>query len=235
MTNISKDQILDGIRRAYRTLPAVDELKAPTEETMVWISQARMFLGFANASINTKLTMIQTHTKAADIPKWHREIRQIFIDAITKLELETGGYAFAVEQGNVFDYFDETRKILEEAKSEIYLVDPYVSADIVGDYFKAIDRKVSLRVLTSKKQSAQQIVPAARCLTSQNSISIAIRGADNLHDRFWFIDGAVGYQSSSSVKDGGKKSPALIMKISDAFDAVLQMYEEKWNSGTVLL
>ena len=231
MSSPTKAQILDGLRRAYRTLPSFDDLQSPNEQTMIWIGQTKICLREAGSSFGSTINTVQGNS----IPPYqiiaHKQLKQILIDAITSLEYETGGYGFAVDQGNVFDYFNETRKILASAKSEIFLIDPYATADLVHDYFKAIDPGVAIRVLISNKQQALAMVPAAQKLTLQNKIAIDIRSTDQMHDRFWFIDGTEGYQSSASINDGAKKAPAVIMKISDTFDAVNGIYEDKWNDG----
>lgn len=234
MKKLSDEQILDGVLRAYRTLPNSNSLSSLDTDTMIWISNAKVFLTMAGASIDRDLRSIKTTSSLSAESTYYKNIQQVFLDAIARLEIETGGYAFAIGQGNVFDYFDETRKILESAKQEVLLVDPYVSADIVRDYFRSLDPQISLRILTSKKQSVRQIVPAAEKLSLQNGMTIEVRGADNLHDRFWFIDQVSGYQSSASVKDGGRKSPALIMKITDTLPVILETYEDKWATGEVL-
>lgn len=235
MPQLNSDVLLEGLRRAYRTLPSIKELQDPNEEAMIWIGQVNALLAQIRCTIKSQITKMQIHSQAHDVTQWYREVKQTIIDSIASLELKTGGYAFAVEQGKVFDYFDETRKILQEAKTEIFLVDPYVSADLVADYFRVLDSSVAIRVLTSRKQSAQEIVPAARHLATQSGANIKIRSANNLHDRFWFVDRSSGYQSSASIKDGGKKAPAVIMKVTDTLDAIMRIYEEKWNSGEQLL
>lgn len=103
-----------------------------------------MYLREAGSSFGTTIDTI----RGDSIPPYkitaYKLLKQILIDAITSLEYETGGYGFAVDQGNVFDYFNETWKILASAKSEIFLIDPYATADLVDDYFKAIDSGVAM-------------------------------------------------------------------------------------------
>lgn len=231
MSSPTKAQILDGLRRAYRTLPSFGDLKSPNEQTMIWIGQTKTCLRHAGSNFGMTIDQIQGDYIPPRKVIAHKQLKQILIDAITSLEYETGGYGFSVDQGNVFDYFNETRKILASAKSEIFLIDPYTTADLVDDYFKAIDPSVAIRVLTSNKQQALAMVPAAQKLTQQIQIAIDIRSTDNMHDRFWFIDRSKGYQSSASINDAAKKSPAVIMKITDTFDAVKAIYEAKWNDG----
>lgn len=148
------------------------------------------------------------------------------------------GQAVAFEPGNVFDYFNETRKILALAKSEIFLIDPYVDDSIVSDYFAVIEPSVKVRILTSAKPGVlNSIIPAARKAEQQIGISIEIRSVnsnDHMHDRFWIIDGWKSFQSSSSVKEGGKKA-AVIMEVRDILPTLKTTYEGFWNNGRAQL
>jgi len=245
MPNLTKEQVLNGLKQAYRTLPSITELARSSEEVKVWNSRAKALLKYTDKQIDAKIEYVEgnfdvrhpTIIKRTGIA--YSNIKQILIDAITELEFEVGVQAIAVDPGNVFDYFNETRKILESAKSEIFLIDPYVDADIVSDYFATIDPSIKIRILTSARPGVlSSIVPAATKLNQQTGINIEIRSvnsSDRLHDRFWLIDDSKGFQSSCSVNAGGKKSAAVIMEVHDIFDATQTTYEGFWTNGDIQL
>ena len=39
-----------------------------------------------------------------------------------------------VQKGQVFDYYDEVRKVIEPARTDVFFVDPYLAADFVSRY-----------------------------------------------------------------------------------------------------
>ena len=210
----------------------------PDENTMIWIGQTKAVLANVAVSIDSDVNIVQSYygtdnsslldTTIAS----YRDIQQTLINAITKLEFEVGSYSAAIEQGNVLDYFSESRRIVESAQTEIFLIDPYTDADIVTDYFKLVNPPINIRVLTSNKQRGlDSIIPAAKKLHEQTGVHIEIRSADHLHDRFWLIDGTHGYNSSSSIKDGGRKSAAVILEVRDTFDPIQSSYESKWSAA----
>jgi hypothetical protein len=65
----------------------------------------------------------------------------------------------------------------------------------------------------------------------QNGATIHVRSAPNLHDRYFFVDGASCYQSGASFKDGAKSAPTTLTQIVDAFTAMLKTYEDLWSNA----
>ena len=62
----------------------------------------------------------------------NRKMQTVLHQAIHDLRLKTGGpLTVALDQGAVYDYFDEVRKLIETAKSELLFVDPYLDAEFV--------------------------------------------------------------------------------------------------------
>ena len=135
----------------------------------------------------------------------------------------------AVSGAMVFDYFDEIRKVIEMAKSDILFVDPYLDAEFVSRYLPQITEGVCIRLLAREK--LQTLLPAAQMFVHQNQARLEIRSAPNFHDRYVFIDESNCYQSGASFKDGAKKAPTTITQITDAFAAVFQTYQEIWRSA----
>jgi hypothetical protein len=136
----------------------------------------------------------------------------------------------SVASGSVFDYFDEVRKAVELAKSEVFFVDPYLDAEFISRYLPAVAQGVSVRLLARERMGS--LVPAAMLYQQQTRITVAVRSASEFHDRYVFIDRAICYQSGASFKDGAKKAPTTLTQISDAFHAVLTTYETLWANAT---
>jgi hypothetical protein len=133
--------------------------------------------------------------------------------------------------GLVFDYFDEVRTAIEIAKSDVLFVDPYLDAEFVSRYLPAVSQGVSIRLLAREKMAS--LVSASTLYQQQTGATIAVRSASNFHDRYFFVDRTVCYQSGASFKDGAKKAPTTLTQITDAFQAVLNTYETLWSGATV--
>jgi len=148
------------------------------------------------------------------------------------LRLKTiGPLSQAIDQGSVFDYFDEIRKKIETAKKDVLFVDPYLDAEFVSRYLPHVTQGVKVRLLACKKLST--LMPAVQMIGQQKNLQIEIRYAEGFHDRYMFIDNQECYQSGSSFKDGAKKSPTTLTQITDAFPAVLEKYNKIWSSASI--
>jgi hypothetical protein len=148
------------------------------------------------------------------------------------LRLRTvGPLTVAVDQGAVFDYFDEVRKLIETAKNELLFVDPYLDAEFVSRYLPHVAQGVRVRLLTRERLST--LLPAIDTFRQQHKLAIEVRSAPGFHDRYIFVDGLSCYHSGASFKDGAKKAPTTLTQIVDAFPAMLATYEQRWSSATV--
>ena len=146
------------------------------------------------------------------------------------LQWKTGApTGVVIGRGMVFDYFDEIRKIIEQAKDEIFFVDPYMNPEFVSKYMKLINSNIKVRLLTNS--STNSLITALDLFIKQSGIDVEIRTSNRLHDRFIFVDRRDCYLSGASFKDGAKRSPTVIAQITDAFDALLDCYETIWNSS----
>ena len=136
-----------------------------------------------------------------------------------------------IERGMQFDYFDRIRKIIEQANSEIFFVDPYMNADFVSNYMELIDWSIKIRLLTSS--DVNSLVTAVKFLAKQSEVGVEIRSSKEIHDRFIFVDEQDCYISGASFKDGAKRSPSVIAQITDGFDALFDCYQKIWDSSSI--
>jgi hypothetical protein len=135
-------------------------------------------------------------------------------------------------EGGTFDYFDEIRKVIATAATELFFVDPYLDAEFVSRYLIHANKGQAIRLLTSSKKE-QSLLTAVDAFIAQYKHPVEVRINNAIHDRFLFIDKAFCFQSGSSFKDGAKKSPTTISQIKDAFDGIWNTYENLWNSGVL--
>jgi hypothetical protein len=138
-----------------------------------------------------------------------------------------------VSAGSVFQYFDEVRKAIELAKSDVLFIDPYLDADFVSRYLPAVAPGTAIRLLGREKTAS--LVPAAQLFQQQSGAAVSVRSAPGFHDRYLIVDQVLCYQSGASFKDGAKKAPTTLTQIKDAFQAVLKTYEDLWANAAVLL
>jgi len=232
---ISAEQLLAEFEELIRSMPPREKLHHFDLEIQDW-------LGRASALVD-QWDPLKSPFFELDIGKIHkffgsqnedgiRGVQRTLFQARHDLRMKTvGPLSIALSQGGIFDYFDEIRKIIEEATIDLLFVDPYLDAEFASRYLPQVKAGVSIRLLTQKR--VQALVPAVELLRQQNNCLIEVRTSPNLHDRYVFIDRLSCYQSGASFKDGAKKTLTTLTQIVDAFPAILTAYEQLWTLGEV--
>jgi hypothetical protein len=223
---------LAEIEDVIRTMPPRDNLHHHSDEVLIWLGRATAAVsnwdGLKGVSFSTSVSNLHGGQNS-----YHSSISIVILlhQARAALRLQTlGPVNVAIGQGLVFDYFDELRKPISLAKSDLLFVDPYLDADFVSRYLPSVSGGVTIRLLGSKL--TKSLVPAARMFAAQTNAQVEIRSTKKIHDRYIFVDQQMCFQSGASFKDGGRISPTTITQIIDAFPAVLQTYERIWTEAT---
>jgi hypothetical protein len=235
-------QLLAEFEDLLRTMPSPEVMRKLTVETYAWFGRARAIVGswdkiravFFAGQVDEYLASINSAFNSdlmglSPLPKIIALIQEARFDLRMKT---TGPLSVAVNRGQPFDYFDEVRKLIAAAQSDILFVDPYLDADFVSRYLPHIRSGVTIRLLASKNLAV--LLPAAQQFAQQHKASVEVRKtAGRPHDRYVFVDKGQCYLSSASFQDGGRLSPATLQQISDASAELLAMYEGEWGSATV--
>jgi hypothetical protein len=232
---MNQEELLGEVEDILRTMPPRETLRHPTDDNFAWLGRVSAFVEAWNLPKGLLLNsaMNQFHDQSArDAQEGLRKILTLLHQARTDLRMKTiGPVNEAIGHGQMFDYFDEIRKIIEPAKQDIFFIDPYLDAEFVSRYLPHVNSGVTIRLLAREK--LKTLMPAAELYAQQSGAAINVRSVSGFHDRYIIVDGNACYQSGASFKDGAKKSPTTLTQITDAFPAVLQTYEEIWNKANV--
>jgi hypothetical protein len=233
---LDDSQLLAEIEDLIRTMPPRSTLREQSEENLAWFGRARAIVSAWNGTtalvfplhVDTFFGTLNAQAAAA-YPKLMAIIQEARFDLRMKA---TGPLSIAVNRGQPFDYFDEVRKILAAAQTDLLFVDPYLDADFVSRYLPHIRPGVTIRLLTSNLLGV--LIPAVGQFAQQHSVSVEVRRqAARPHDRYVFVDRAQCYLSSASFKDGGRLSPATLQQITDTFADLSRIYEAEWANASV--
>lgn len=229
------DLLLGHLDLLIRTMPPRSELNS--EDAVRWIGQTVAVVSQWNAlkgaSLRNDLENASAR-KSALGDHDYRRAASILHEMRFSLMLASGMTAgVVVAQGGTFDYFDEVRRKIELAKSDLLFVDPYINADFVGTFLPHVRTTTTVRLLTERYIS--QLVPTAEQFTKQHGLQISIRSSSKIHDRVFILDGRECFHSGASFKDGAKNAPTLLTPITDAFSAVQKVFEDLWATAKVEL
>ncbi len=233
---MTPEQILGEVEELLRTLPPTSVFIQKPEETAEWCGRAGAVFALVGPthSVEFFATMQRLRSDRHSQDRALLDLPRLLHQARYALRMQTVGPAStAIGTGAVFHYFDEVRQIIEGAASDLLFVDPYLDAEFVARFLPHAKPGVPIRLLTRK--GVDKLVPAVHLFASQTGARIAVRGSADLHDRFVIVDGQAAYQSGASFKDGAKHSPTTLVQITDAFQALHDQYEQRWQAGQVHL
>lgn len=234
-SKISPEQLLSEVEDVLRSMPDRTKMTHALPENEDWLGRAAACVSLWNPIRGTFFT-----SQVERLVGWRAQDPAAAMQAIlttlhqmrNELRLTTvGPLTVALEAKRAFDYFDELRKVIETATTDLFFVDPYLDAEFVSNYLPHVRRGTSVRLLG--RVCIKTLEPAVKLFKEQEKINIELRVAEGFHDRYLFVDHRECYHSGASFKDGAKKAPTTLTQITDAFSAMELTYETIWKNATV--
>lgn len=237
MPHLDPVQLLAEIEDVIRTAPPQATLHHVESDTLAWLGRAASLIRRWNATkgilfdsevrqLHAGRTFDPATAVAGIFTTLHEARHDLRLSAV-------GPLSVAVQHGAVFDYFDEVRKVMGAAQTELFFVDPYLDSEFASRYLAQVPPSIRIRLLGRK--GIPSLLPAVELMRKQTGITIEVRSSPTLHDRFLFVDGRTGFQSGASFKDGAKTAPTTFTEVMDAFQPVIAAYEALWSSGSMHL
>lgn len=232
---MNEEELLGEVEDLLRTMPPRETLRHATDENFAWLGRVSAVIEAWSLpkTIPLGMAMDQFHGQSArDAQEGLRKLLTLLHEARHSLRMKTvGPVNAAIGHGQVFDYFDEVRRIIEPAKQDLLFVDPYLDAEFVARYLPHVTKGVPIRLLARERLAT--LLPAVDLYSRQSGAPVQVRSAPGFHDRYVIVDRAACYQSGASFKDGAKAAPTTLTQITDAFPVVRQTYEDLWNAAKV--
>lgn len=232
MTN---EELLGEIEDLIRNMPDRSTLEDESDENFSWFGRLSAVIEEWDRPKAVRLGLSLAKFRGSnglESSNGFKEVVTLLQQARHSLRMKTiGPVSVAINNGGVFDYFDELRKIIETATNDLYFIDPYLDAEFVSRYLGSVAKNVNIRLLAREK--IETLIPAVQSFSAQHGAHILLRTSPGFHDRYVIVDGANCYQSGASFKDGAKKSPTTLTQITDAFPAVQKTYEDLWVSANI--
>ena len=238
MQALSPEHLLLEVQDIIRSMPGSRDFGVNPDSCIPW-------LGRANAAMNQwdgarsmvhfesevrKYATLQANADRVNFVPFRQHLLMLLHQAENDLRLRTTGpLSIGVSVGRVFEYFDELRKLIETAKSDLLMVDPYLDAEFVSRYLSFVSQGTKVRMLARERIST--LKPAVAAFIAQSGLAVEVRSVGGFHDRYLFVDGQACYQSGASFKDGAKKTPTVLVQITDAFAGVKATYEQLWTTA----
>jgi hypothetical protein len=159
--------------------------------------------------------------------------------ASVELRAPANTHGAFIPVANPFDAFAAISKLLQTAKRDILVVDPYLDETVLTDFGTLVSAGVTVRLLSDSATVRPSLTPAASRWVAQygtaRPLSVRLAAPKALHDRALFIDQSGAWTLTQSLKDFAKRSPAEIVRADDTATLKIAAYEHIWSSATVVI
>jgi len=157
---IPPERLLAEIEDVLRTAPPRATMGHYTPDNLAWRGRASAIIAEWNLA---QSGIFDLHvdklgaTMARDFDTGYDGTMVMLNRARADLRMRViGPKNIAVDQGQVFEYFDELRKVIEPARQEIFFVDPYLDAQFVSRYMPHVHTDASVPPIPKPRQPARQ-------------------------------------------------------------------------------
>jgi hypothetical protein len=230
MTN---EQLLAEVEDILRTVPPKSYFIDHKPDTLPWIGRAAAAIRRWNVVYTIPCDgAIRELGSLVYVVSGYNGVMKLLYQAQADLRMEVGQLSVVVPTGNVLDYFEGLRKMVETARVEVFFVDRYLDADFVPRYLPYVADGVNIRLL-GRPQKMATLLPSVDLFVEQYHRPVQVRASKEIHDRYLFVDQTTCYFSGASFRDGARHSPALLSQITDAFQAMWDTYDGLWQTGKV--
>jgi hypothetical protein len=132
------------------------------------------------------------------------------------------------------DAYLEIRRLFQNAKSSITIIDPYLDSSIFITLGTISSLSLKVRILTHKIPTdfPQE---ARKFLAQHANFTLEVRKSKEFHDRFIILDNVECWHVGCSIKDAGNRA-FMLSKIDDQEnrDALITQLKNSWSNAEII-
>ncbi|MBV9883349.1 MAG: hypothetical protein JO276_10100 [Sphingomonadaceae bacterium] len=169
------------------------------------------------------------------------EIQSILFKALARAELSAPGIAKGtfIAVGNAYDAIRAISDLIKSAKSELFIIDPYMDETVLSDVVILASENLDIRLLSDIATVRPTLKPMIAAWRRQygpsRPVDARLAPARSLHDRLILVDQTYVWVLTQSLKDLAKRSPAtLTMLDPQTAELKLQAYDDIWKGSSCL-
>lgn len=229
--------LLSQLRHQLTTIPPFCGFEEVPDQELEWLGKThaliRRWNDFEGIAFQTAVDFLgMVPVAQQNINK----IRAILHRAIADLEIDVqsvqaAGGAFG--PGAVYDFFNELNKLIAQATTTLFIIDPYMDSDIFDQYLSSSNTHVDISLLVSSNSS--NLKAAAQKFAQQKGGNIEVRKSSTFHDRLVILDSNSVWVLGQSIKDAAKKKPTYLAPLApDVSSLKIQHYSNIWQQATAI-
>jgi hypothetical protein len=224
--------------RLIETMPNLEAEGPIPAATLHWLGRAHALVNEVSVPMDSiKLRMAVDNLRTAARSFAAQEIYAILYRALAAVEIQVPSSLAGsfIPVGSSFDALAAIAKILQVAKRDVFIVDPYMDESALTEFGQAVPEGVPLRLLADEKDHKPLLAAAATKWAAQfaaaRPLAVRLAPSRSLHDRAIFIDGTNAWTLTQSLKDFAKRSPAEIVRADDTAGLKIAAYEQIWTGS----
>jgi len=135
-------------------------------------------------------------------------------------------------KGSDHDAYVHIRSILQTAKNDLFVIDPYMDGSIYQILGTLTATPMNVRILTSK-HPADFALETKKFVKQHAGFAVEVRATRDFHDRFIFLDQSKCYLLGASIKDAGNKAFTVVtLQEPSILRFILNHASEVWAAAT---
>ncbi len=213
-----------------------------TEDVHRWIGRAAALVdasGDMTARVDWQMAMSQLQVGNQWAAATAIRVTLYRLLGIAELNAPASVKGSFIPAGDGFDAFAAIGKVLQSAKRDILILDPYMDESALTDFAILAPEGIPLRLLSDQATSKPGLSPAATRWVGQyggaRPLAVRLAAPRALHDRAIFLDGSTAWTLTQSLKDFAERSPGEIVRGDDTATLKIAYYEQVWASAGVVV
>lgn len=174
----------------------------------IWANQVLKDYLLKGYAVNNRMNRIEDNMQA-------------LTDKVNKIDLQISSHLIPTQgvffEGQVFDAYELSSKIIRSAKRSIVLIDNYIDDTALTHIAK---KEKGVKVLLLTKNHSKQLSLDVQKANEQYG-NFELKAFAQSHDRFLIIDNAEVYHLGASLKDLGKKLFAFSKMDAKSVESIL--------------
>jgi len=225
------------------TMPDFQNPRTLSRDDQQWLGRAAAAIEEVG-DLSDKVAFAIQAGNIGDIRFHGAAVRQIGVllhRALARAELSapTAVQGSFVPVGHQFDALVALGKVLDRARNEVMIVDPYMDISALSEFCPLVTSGVPIRLLTDQHGVKPNLRPAVAAWKLQHGDSKPLEARATepklLHDRLILLDQSEAWILTQSLKDFAARSPGSITQ-ADATSAELKInyYAGLWNISSAI-
>ena len=156
LTRAQAERLLPEVEDILRMAPTIEEFVSDSESDkhLAWLGRAAAAIKRWDIAYTPRVSSVLKNIPFDGYVFCNEALatlKLILQQAKSDLRAELGCGSVVVAEGQVFEYFDELRKVIETARTDVFFVDPYLDAEFVSRYLPYVAEGVSIRLLGGRR------------------------------------------------------------------------------------